>query len=363
VWVETDAPCEVEVLGHRARTFSVMDHHYALVRIDGLTPGTTVPYEVHLDGVLAWPALEGLPPSVIRVPAPEAPLHVAFGSCRVCAPNTGPEAQTKDEDKCGRGPDALRALAQRMAGGSPDTWPDLIVMLGRPGLRRRAVPGNARAGARAARHHHPAGRDGGRLRGIHRALPRGMGRAAHALAALDGAERDDLRRPRRPRRLELEPGVGRGHAGQRLWDRRIVGASPPTGSTSTSAPEPAGARSRCALRPPVKDVGDATAILRDFAFRADREVSGAMWSYARDVGGVRLVMIDSRAGRGARSRPPVDGRCARVGLIEEHATGEVEHLLIGTSLPLSSAPTGSMSSRPERGVVRRRVGPRGGVGG
>ena len=39
VWVETDAPCEVEVLGHTARTFQVHRHHYALVVIEGLEPG------------------------------------------------------------------------------------------------------------------------------------------------------------------------------------------------------------------------------------------------------------------------------------------------------------------------------------
>ncbi|MCA1738718.1 MAG: hypothetical protein LC740_07820 [Actinobacteria bacterium] len=36
IWVETDSACEVEVAvdssGHRARTFRIEDHHYALVR-------------------------------------------------------------------------------------------------------------------------------------------------------------------------------------------------------------------------------------------------------------------------------------------------------------------------------------------
>ena len=36
IWVETDAPCTVEVLGHRARTFTVAGHHYALVIVEGL---------------------------------------------------------------------------------------------------------------------------------------------------------------------------------------------------------------------------------------------------------------------------------------------------------------------------------------
>ena len=41
VWVETDAACEVEVLGCRSRTFHVEGHHYALVHVSGLEPGET----------------------------------------------------------------------------------------------------------------------------------------------------------------------------------------------------------------------------------------------------------------------------------------------------------------------------------
>ena len=37
VWVETDAPCTVEVLGHRERTWMVAGHHYALVCVGGQT--------------------------------------------------------------------------------------------------------------------------------------------------------------------------------------------------------------------------------------------------------------------------------------------------------------------------------------
>ena len=55
VWVETDAPCEVEVLGRREPTFTVEGHHYALVRIEGLEPGSFNEYEVALDGERRWP--------------------------------------------------------------------------------------------------------------------------------------------------------------------------------------------------------------------------------------------------------------------------------------------------------------------
>ena len=55
VWVETDAACEVEVLGHTARTFEIEGHYYALVRLTDLEPGKTYEYEVSLDGEKVWP--------------------------------------------------------------------------------------------------------------------------------------------------------------------------------------------------------------------------------------------------------------------------------------------------------------------
>ena len=45
IWVETDAPCEVEVAGARQRTFAVEGHHYALVHCTGLEPASTLEYE------------------------------------------------------------------------------------------------------------------------------------------------------------------------------------------------------------------------------------------------------------------------------------------------------------------------------
>ncbi len=67
LWVETDGPCEVEVLGCSTRTFRVGDHHYALLHIMGLAPGRSHEYEVGLDGEKVWPEVgTPFPPSVIR---------------------------------------------------------------------------------------------------------------------------------------------------------------------------------------------------------------------------------------------------------------------------------------------------------
>src|SRR3954463_14613587 len=72
VWVETDAPCRVEVRIEGAQecsrhTFAVAGHHYALLHCRGLAPDAAAPYEVVLDGERAWPDPDSpFPPSVIR---------------------------------------------------------------------------------------------------------------------------------------------------------------------------------------------------------------------------------------------------------------------------------------------------------
>src|SRR5690606_36424855 len=91
VWVETSRPATAEVRcadgsGGSAPTFQIAGHHYALVTVSGLTPGSPTEYEVLLDGTRVWPLAEepyaSLPPSVIAPPGPGAGTRIAFGSCR-----------------------------------------------------------------------------------------------------------------------------------------------------------------------------------------------------------------------------------------------------------------------------------------
>ena len=84
VWVEVDEACTVTVLGHEARTFCVHGHHYALVVIDDLEPGSTTPYRVELDGASAWPiAGSPFPDSTIRTLDGDGPLRVDRKSTRL----------------------------------------------------------------------------------------------------------------------------------------------------------------------------------------------------------------------------------------------------------------------------------------
>ena len=91
IWVETDAPCTVDVLGTTAPTFTVEGHHYALVVVRGLAPASEQAYEVRLDGAVRWPEADSpFPPSVIRTLDEDAPFTMAFGSCRASVPHEAP---------------------------------------------------------------------------------------------------------------------------------------------------------------------------------------------------------------------------------------------------------------------------------
>src|SRR3712207_1148310 len=124
VWVETDRPCTVEVLGRRARTFCVGGHHYALVVVEDLEPGSTTPYEVHLDGDRVWPPEQSVfPPSRIRTPGGDRTFRLAFGSCRYATPSTV-------EASRGIPPDALDCYAAQVAATPEEEWPDALLLLG-----------------------------------------------------------------------------------------------------------------------------------------------------------------------------------------------------------------------------------------
>jgi hypothetical protein len=83
----------------------------------------------------------------------------------------------------------------------------------------------------------------------------------------------------------------------------------------------------------VKEADDAEPVLEEFARQADRGTSGTRWSYCRNLGRTRLVVIDSRAGRvleeGRRSM--LDE--AEWDWVAEQFTGDFDHLLVATSLP------------------------------
>ncbi len=131
VWVETDTACVVEVCRVQQKTFSFAGHHYALVVIDGLEPGSITEYNVRLDGEQRWPLpASALPPSCIRTSSPGTAVSVMFGSCRAASPHEPPYSLELDHDVRGKGVDALHAAGLRMLEQQPREWPQLLLFLG-----------------------------------------------------------------------------------------------------------------------------------------------------------------------------------------------------------------------------------------
>jgi hypothetical protein len=131
IWVETSRPAVVRVLDESASTFTVRGKHYGLVVVGGLEPGSTTPYEVHLDDEQVWPPHDDeLPASVIRTTGSGAEVSVLVGSCRAAAPHEPPYTLEIATDERGRGVDTLWAHAVRMAGEDPADWPTLLVLAG-----------------------------------------------------------------------------------------------------------------------------------------------------------------------------------------------------------------------------------------
>lgn len=131
IFVETDQACTVDVLGRPTPTFSVGGHHYALVIVEDLEPGSSTEYEVRLNGDLVWPPADSqMPPSAIRTLGSPESLRVVFGSCRTAAPHEPPWNLEMIVDLQGRGVDAMYAHGLRMMHQTPDKWPDIAVFLG-----------------------------------------------------------------------------------------------------------------------------------------------------------------------------------------------------------------------------------------
>jgi hypothetical protein len=343
IWVETDGPCTVEVLGHRATTFSVLDHHYALVVIEGLAPGSTTPYDVLLAGELCWPLpVERFPVSVIRTLG-AGPMRILFGSCRAAAPHEPPWSLEFEHDDRARGVDALYAHGLRMLGQSEDEWPHLLLFVGDQVYADDSSP-ETRAKVERRRGHLT---DDERFpplddvadyeeytwlyheawlpeveRWVLSVVPSAMIFDDHDMIDdwnTSSSWLDDIRT--RP-----------------WWRDHVVGGLMSywvyqhLGNLSPAEIEAEGMLDEFMER------GDATAALTAWA-EAEEQTSGVTggyrFSFFRDLGRVRLVVIDSRQGRvfvpGARRMVDDD----EWGWVVEHSDVDCEHLVLATSVPVN----------------------------
>jgi hypothetical protein len=340
VWVETDAPCRVEVLGRSDPTFQVEGHHYALVCIDDLEPGGSYEYEVRLDGETVWPLPESeFPPSVIRPIDPEAPLRLVFGSCRVAVPHHPPWTLTKDEDQeHGREIDALYALAERMRGQPREEWPHIMLMIGdqvyadedapetREFIRQRRdttqEPGEEVADFEEYTRLYQESWGDETIRWLLSTVPSAMLFDDHDVSDDWNTSISWLEE------MRAKP----------WWEERIAGALvsywiyQALGNFS-----PATLRKR-GLLANVHAEDDAGPMLREWAVDADLGSEGRRWSHSRDLGGVRIVMLDSREGRVLGERPRKMFDEGEWEWLNSVTTGGVSHLLIADTLPIFLPP-------------------------
>ncbi len=343
IWVETSEPCEVVVCGHGARTFTVAGHHYALVIVEGLAAGSTTPYDVQIDGRRVWPEPDSaLPAPVIRTHEPGSDLRILFGSCRAAAPHEEPWNLELELDERGRGIDAMRERALAMLDRPPDEWPHLLVLLGDQVYADDSSPvTRARIADRRAHLddsdltpafdevadfeeytwlYHESWRPEVE-RWLLSVVPSVMIFDDHDMVDdwnISQAWVDDIRR-------------------HRWWHDHVIGGVMAywiyqhLGNLGPDDIRRDGMLDDCVL------AGDATDLLREWAMRSEKCTpvpGGYRFSYCRDLGRTRLIVIDCRNGRVLEP-----GNRLMVGddewaWVRERAMGECDHLLIATSVPV-----------------------------
>lgn len=335
VWVETDAPCTVRVLDASARTFTVGGHHYALVVITGLEPGSVTPYEVLLDDVPVWPARHSpFPPSRIRTPGGPGPFRIAFGSCRYATPAA---VDVRD----GIAPDALDCYAVQLAGLPQTEWPDALVLLGDQVYADETTPQTQAWMATRRDLSQPPGAQAADYEEYTRLYRESWGdpevrwllSTVPSSMVFDDHEVIDDWNTSAAWRAQT--------TGQDWWRRRITG-----GLTSyfvyqhlgnLSPAELAANPTWQAMQSDGQESVDAEQLLREMAEGADVDPQSFRWSYVRRWSDVRLVMVDSRAGRvleesGRQMLDDAEFDWVEAALRDAVAEG-VQHVLVGTSLP------------------------------
>jgi PhoD-like phosphatase len=355
LWVETAGPGLVTVRAGegswQARTFAVHGHHYALVVADGLTAGSVTPYSVEVDGVPVWPpshddkdepAAEGsrYPPSVIATLKPGKPLRLAFGSCRTSV----------GHDRAGNkshGVDALRSLALEMATNPEARWPDLVLFLGDQvyadetteqmqefiAARRdiEQAPGSELKDYEEYCHLYRLAWEDPLNRWLLSTLPSSMIFDDHDV-------RDDWNTSFAWKQ-EIEQ--------TDWWHERVISGLASywvyqhLGNLSPEEREKDELWQRVLQHDADSAAGDELDLTDELEAKIERvhaEPETFRWSYARDFGDVRLVVVDSRAARvlepDRRDLLDVTERT----WLDEQLRGDVRHLLIGTSLPFLMPP-------------------------
>jgi hypothetical protein len=382
VWVETSAPATVAVqagpASGAAHTFSAFGHHYALVVVTGLPAAAATPYQMTLDDVPVWPQDNPeYPPSVIRTRPPadidDQPVRLVFGSCREATPKTVARRLP---------PDALDAYARRLANaalGVPAStdgdpirdWPDTLVLLGdqvyadktsprmrrwlrrRPRAARNAPNNQVISFHEYTRLYLESWRDP-EIRWLFSTVPSVMIFDDHEII-------DDWN----------SSAAWRAHVrDQPWWITRIAsGLASYWVYQHLGNLHPDQLATDPIYRAVLAAADDATEVLREFGARADEDgesrPAGYQWSYALDIAGTRLVVLDNRC---SRVLDPAHRAMLPEGewqWFEKQAHGRYDHLVVGSSLPWLMPPAIhhveawnerlAVSSRPRVALLSERL--------
>jgi len=339
-WVQTDVACEVEILGARARTWCVDGLHFALVAVQGSLHDGDVPYEVRLDGTIVWPAESAaFPPSTIRFADPRRALDVVFGSCRITRPHVPPYVLRADEHPDGQGVDALRAYALRLADrGGAAACPDMLLMLGdqiyadepSPALSEQIAardrppdaPDDELADFREYAMAYREAWSDPAIRWLLSTVPVTMvfdDHEIHAEWRISQGWLDEM---------NAEPWFDH-HIRSGLaayWVFQHLGNLSPAELEDSD------------LLREVREAGDAAELLAAHMDTEGRQSGHSRWSFARDVGDSRLIVIDSRAGRDVTPGRRRLIRDDEWEWIREQARRPARHLVLASSVPFLLAP-------------------------
>jgi hypothetical protein len=336
-WVETSEPCEVEVLGHRSQTFAVEGHHYALILVDDLEPGSVVPYDVRLNGRNVWPPTDGRPRSAVHTRNNERRVRLAFGSCRVGDPQPTSTEPPWPEELARTGVDALWAYSRRLQRGEAE-WPDALLLLGDQVYADEVSPVTADF-IRARRHiHEPPGMEVADFEEYTQLYCESwsdpdirwlLSTVPSVMVFDDHDVNDDW---------NISWSWVEEMRAKSWWDDRITGAFMSywiyQHIGNLSPPELAEEE----LLRLVRSDDDAGPRLREIARKWDRESAASRWAFYRDFGDSRLLVVDSRAARvlSDEQREMIDEE--EWDWVIEHSLGAFDHLVIASTLPVFMPP-------------------------
>jgi hypothetical protein len=336
-WVETSSACEIEILGQRTPTFAVEGHHFALLLVDDLTPGSITAYDVKLDGELVWPPADGRPKPVVRTRNHEQRTRLVFGSCRVGdVQPTNLSGEWPDSVRA-HGIDALWTYAKQLQRGDVE-WPDAVLLLGDQVYAdevspvtlafirgRRGTdepPGEQIADFEEYTRLYRESWSEPDIRWLFSTVPTVMifdDHDVHDDWNISWLWVEEMRRTS-------------------WWEERVTSAfmaywlyqhlgnlSPPELEEDTTFPK-------------VKNQSDAGPLLRRLAHTWDRESAASRWAFYRDFGHTRLLVLDSRA-----ARVLSDGRRQMIDneewtWIVDHSSDPFDHVIIASTLPVFLPP-------------------------